>query len=164
MTEERICWTCLGENSNLVIIPDVINDLKKEMISTNQKNILLRSNAGDEIYNEINECTLAETLEFAERNGYVTSYTYKNNLSYRVTEDAFLGDCASYVEPLAWTTAWKSKVNFIDPKLIKSMMEDVKHLEESFRNFDTYDGITSLKADISFLKTKVDEKDTRINF
>ena len=108
---------------------------------------MLRINAGDEIYNEINECTLAETLEFAERNGCTTSYTYKNNLSYRITEDAFLGNCTSCGEPLASITACKSKVNFIEPRLIKSMMEDVTNLKESFRNFDTYDEITSLKAD-----------------
>ena len=34
----------------------------------------------------------------------------------------------------------------------------------SIRNFDTYDEITSLKPEIIFLKTKLDEKETQANY
>ena len=84
MTEEGICWTCFDENSNLIIILDIFNELEKKKIRTNQNNILARINAGGELSSEFSERILKETLEFAEGNSYVTLCTYKNSLSFRV--------------------------------------------------------------------------------
>ena len=152
MTKERICWTCYGENSNLVVILDIINDLKKKKISANKKNILARINAEEEVWINIDERLLTEALEFAEENDYITSHTSRNNVSYRVTENAFEGDCVSCGEPITLIIsddASKFNFNFIDPQVISSLVQDVKILKEKYHNAEKNGEILQLKHEIN---------------
>ena len=161
--EGRVCWKCYGENDHLVSIFNVINELKKKKISSTFKNISDRINVGDEAL-EITENELLEILTFAERNSYVDSKTYRNNISYKVNDKYSGGDCAVCGEEIKGGLVAslresnnQENTEYINLQTFQSLQQEVNSLKELFYNF------TQLTEDNRDLKLKLREKDSHIN-
>ena len=91
---EKVCWSCYCEDAHYAIIIEIIAELKKKKISSSFKNILERLHFGNE-KPEISEELLGDVLDFAEKNDYVVIKTYKRNISYKVSENYWQGDCVT---------------------------------------------------------------------
>ena len=100
MAEEVCCWQCSEYCVNIPYVLNAIIDLKKKKISSSFKNILDKLNAGDEL-NEITEELLTEILNFACNNKYVSTATYNNNTSYRVSNKHLGNSCNNCGETLS---------------------------------------------------------------
>ena len=163
--DERVCWKCYDGNSHLVVILDIINELKKKKISSNFNNLLERINVGDEVP-EISEDLLKEVLNFAEENGFIISHTYKGNISYKVN-DKLKGEYCSCGEPLSSKLAISSPgFNFsdhVDMPSFKTLVDDVKMLKESFFSLRISSEIKSLTEENKLLTSKLQSKDEYIN-
>ena len=100
--QEKICWECLDENSRFSIILEIITELRRKKIASSFKNIFERLEVGKEIP-EITEELLTEALEFAERNNYILSKSYRKILSYKVSENYLEGECVTCGERISNT-------------------------------------------------------------
>ena len=138
--EGRVCWKCYGENDHLIVIFNVINELKKKKISSTFTNILDRINVGDEAL-EIAGDELQEILTFAERNSYISSKTYRNNISYKVNDNYLRGDCAVCGEEIkgglvaSLSQLQNQNIEYVNLQTFQTLKEELNSLKHLFINF-----------------------------
>ena len=135
---------------------------KKKKISSTFTNILDRINVGDEAL-EIAEDELQEILTFAERNSYISSKTYRNNISYKVNDNYLRGDCGVCGEEIkgglvaTLCQSQNQNIEYVNLQTFQTLKEELNSLKHLFIKF------TQLTEDNRVLNLQLREKDAHIN-
>ena len=169
---EKVCWSCFCEDAHYAIIIEIIAELKKKKISSSFKNILERLHVGNEIP-DISEELLGDVLDFAEKNDYVDIKTYKGNISYKVSDNYWQGECVTCGELIENSFTPPSNIKdkdqtfnnrnfheYVDIKTFQILSEEVNALKQSLKEFDE---CIKLKEENKYLTLTIQEKDAYIN-
>ena len=132
MSENKLsCWQCYKHNVSFAYVLNIINDLKRKKISSNNNNILDRMNAGEE-HNHLSNDDLREILDYASKATYVSSHTYNDNVSYRINDKQIDGECSKCGEKLCnftpETFPAKKGVDYVDHHVFESLAKEVSIL------------------------------------
>ena len=162
MSENKLsCWQCYKDNVSFAYVLNIISDLKRKKISSNNNNILDRMNAGEE-HNHLSNDDLREILDYASKAKYVSSHTYNDNVSCRINDKQIDGECSKCGEKLCnftpETFPGKKEVDYVDRHVFESLAKEVNILRT-----DIYEVSNKFNTNIKSLLSEISNKDKIIN-